>query len=60
MKKNKLVYGAILAAFMLNTITLNNSYGTSRMDSDRQYIIETSQRLGPEKTIRACYFRGGT
>ena len=25
MKKNKLVYSAILAAFMLNTVTINNT-----------------------------------
>ena len=60
MKKNKLVYGAILAAFMLNTVTLNNGHGASDKNlSRRRYMLETAQRVGPEEMIKAGYFRGG-
>ena len=58
MKKNKLVYGAILAAFMLNTVTMNSSYSTSSANSDEQYIFETAQRVGPEEMIRTGFKKG--
>lgn len=56
--KKKLFYSIILIALMLNTISFT-SYSAPGVDSNRQYMLETAQRVGPEEMIRAGFFRGG-
>ncbi len=59
MKKNKLVYGTILIAFMLNTFTLNSGYCTpSRNLNRQQYIFEDAQNVTPEEIIRISFYNG--